>query len=76
MAHAAGDANEPATKTAPRWRRITCGVLVVIVCVLAPVSMLAVWTRNTLLDTDQYVETVGPLAQEPAIQRAVSMRRA
>jgi hypothetical protein len=62
------------TKKAPRWRRITCGVLVVIVCVLAPLSLLAVWTRNTLLNTDQYVETVGPLAEEPAIQNAVADR--
>ncbi len=62
------------TKAAPRWRRITCGVLVVLVCVLAPVSLLAVWTRNTLLNTDQYVETVGPLAAEPAIQNAIANR--
>jgi hypothetical protein len=63
-----------ATHEVARWRRILCGVLVVIVCVLVPVSILAVWTRNTLLDTDQYVETVGPLAGNQAIQQAVADR--
>lgn len=62
------------TKKAPRWRRITCGTLVVIVCILAPLSLLAVWTHNTLLNTDQYVDTVGPLADEPAIQNAIANR--
>jgi hypothetical protein len=67
-------ANEIDTKSAPKWRRVLCGVLVVIVCVLAPLSLLAVWTRNTLLNTDQYVDTVGPLAEDPAIQQAISNR--
>ena len=67
-------ANDSGTRSVPRWRRILCGVLVVIVCVLAPVSLLAVWTRNTLLNTDQYVETVGPLASEPPIQNAIANR--
>jgi hypothetical protein len=76
MTNAAGDAIETktSTKSGPRWRRFTCGVLVVLVCILAPVSLLAVWTHNTLLETDQYVDTVGPLAGEPAIQNAVSNR--
>src|SRR5262245_19790651 len=67
-------ATETDTKKAPRWCRILCGVLVVIVCHLAPLSLLAVWTHNTLLNTDQYVDTVGPLAEEPAIQQAISNR--
>jgi hypothetical protein len=61
-------------KKVPRWRRILCGALVVIVCLLAPLALLAVWTHNTLLNTDQYVETVGPLAEDPAIQQAISNR--
>jgi hypothetical protein len=56
----------------PRWRRILCGVLVVLVCILAPLSVLAVWTHNTLLDTDQYVDTVGPLARDGDIQKALA----
>ena len=66
--------NEPTTDTVSRWRRITCAVLIVLVCILAPLSILAVWTHNTLLNTDQYVETVGPLAEDPDIQQAIADR--
>jgi hypothetical protein len=66
------DRGSDTTPKVPRWRRITCGVLVVLVCILAPVSLLAVWTRNTLLNTDQYVDTVGPLAQNSDIQQAIA----
>ena len=64
---------DPAAKV-PRWRRILVGVLVVIVCILAPISAVAVWINHTLLDTDQYVATVGPLAGDPAIQQATANR--
>jgi hypothetical protein len=58
----------------PRWRRLLVAVLVVLGCVLAPISILAVWTNNTLLNTDQYVDTVGPLVEDPAIQDALANR--
>jgi hypothetical protein len=64
---------QPRTK-APRWRRILVAVLVVVGCVLAPISVIGLWARNTLLDTGQYVDTVAPLAKEPAIQEAVADR--
>jgi hypothetical protein len=51
-----------------------CGILVVLVCILAPVSVLAVWLHNTVLDTDQYVATVAPLAHKPAVQEAIATR--
>lgn len=35
-------------------------------------GVAAVWANGTLLDTDQYTETVAPLASEPAIQESVS----
>ena len=70
-------AEKPATKKAapekaapepaPRWRRILVVVLLVLGCVLAPISVLAVWTRNTLLSTDQYVDTVAPLAEDQIV---------
>src|SRR5436190_406206 len=56
----------------PRWRRVVGALLVVIGCVLVPISLSAVWVRNTLLDTDHYVSTVGPLASDPQIQRALA----
>ena len=67
-----GDA--PAHARQPRWRRGLVAVLVVIGCVLAPLSVLSVWIRNTLLDTDQYVETVGPLIDNTDVQEALANR--
>jgi hypothetical protein len=56
------------------WRRIVVSLLVIIGCVLAPLSVLGVWVRNTMLDTDQYVETVGPLIDNPDVQDALATR--
>lgn len=50
-----------------RGRRTAVALLLIVACVLAPLSLIAVWTRNTLLDTDQYVDTVAPLATNSAI---------
>ena len=76
-------ANDPDTKPAdpesrsaakaPRWRRIVTAVLIVLSCVLAPLSAIAIWTRNQVLNTDRYVRTVTPLASNPAIQNAVAI---
>ena len=58
----------------PRWRRISAWVLVVLACLLAVVSVLVVFARNQLLNTDAYVSTVAPLATNPAIQTQVATR--
>ena len=58
----------------PRWRRITSWVLVVLACLLAVVSVLVVFVRNQLLNTDAYVSTMAPLATNPAIQTHVATR--
>jgi hypothetical protein len=58
----------------PRWRRISSWVLVVLACLLAVVSVVVVFARNQLLNTDAYVSTVAPLATNPAIQTQVATR--
>ena len=47
-------------------------LLIVIGCILAPISVVAVWTKNLVTDTDRYVATVAPLASDPAIQSAIA----
>ena len=55
--------------------RATAGVaLVALAALLVPVSILGLWTRNQLLDTDRYVQTVTPLATDPAVQSSVTDR--
>ncbi len=68
------DAPSGARPKLPRWRRILVAFLVVFGCILAPVSIVAVWIHATLLDTDQWVDTVGPLIDSPDIQDAVAVR--
>ena len=65
--------NEGASK-GPRWRRITSWVLIVLACLLAVVSVVVVFARNQLLNTDAYVSTMAPLATNPAIQTQIATR--
>jgi hypothetical protein len=55
-----------------RWRTIVAVLLIVVGCVLAPLAGVAVWARNQVTDTDRYVATVAPLAEDPAIQQAIT----
>ena len=47
-------------------------VLIVAGCVLAPVSVLAVWTANQVSDTGRYVANMAPLIKDPAIHNVVA----
>ena len=67
-------AAEPQPRKLPLWRRIVVSVLVVLVCILAPISVLGVWVRNTILNTDQYVDTMAPLVDNPDIQQGIANR--
>ncbi|HEX3200650.1 MAG TPA: hypothetical protein VHW42_01765, partial [Actinomycetes bacterium] len=55
-----------------RWRTVVATLLIVVACVLAPLSVVAVWTRNQVTNTDRYVATVSPLASDPAVQAAIA----
>jgi len=57
-----------------RARSITATTLVVLACVLAPLSVTAVWVDRTVYDTDGYVDAVTPLARNAALQRAIVTR--
>jgi hypothetical protein len=66
---------EPSPRRPPgrgRWRTVVACLLIVVGCVLAPLSAVAVWTRNQVTNTDRYVATVTPLADDPAIQTAIT----
>jgi hypothetical protein len=79
QAVAAPVAAEPPVAPPPRprrqrWRSVVATLLIVIGCILAPISVVAVWTKNLVTDTDRYVTTVAPLASDPAIQNAIADR--
>ena len=62
----------PSRPRRQRWRSVVASLLIVIGCILAPLSVVAVWAKNQVTDTDRYVATVTPLASDPAIQNAVA----
>src|SRR5258708_7033230 len=67
----------PGTRRArrrPGWRGPVASVLIVLGCVLAPVSVLAVWTSNQVSSTSRYVANVSPLIKEPSVQAALTDR--
>ena len=42
-------------------------MLIVLASILIPVSVISVWAIRTVTDTDQYVETMAPLARNQVI---------
>ncbi len=53
-------------------RRITSVVLVFVSCLSFLTGGVGVWASRSLLDTDVWVERVGPLIDDPAVQSALS----
>lgn len=54
------------------WRAPVATLLVLLGCVLAPVSVLGIWTANQVSDTDRYVANMTPLISQPPIQNALT----
>ena len=44
----------------------------VVALVLAPGALVGVWASSSITDTSAYVDTVGPLADDPDVQRLVA----
>ncbi|MEV4946944.1 hypothetical protein [Streptomyces sp. NPDC053755] len=57
-----------------RWRSVLSALLVCLATVLSVLSVVAVWADSMVADTDRYVDTVAPLASDPAVQTAVTNR--
>jgi hypothetical protein len=54
------------------WRTPVATLLILIGCLLAPVSVLGIWTANQVSSTDRYVATIEPLIHDPTIQNALT----
>jgi hypothetical protein len=54
------------------WRTPVSALLIVIGCILAPLSVIGVWTANQVSDTNRYVANIEPLIHDPAIQNALT----
>ena len=63
---------KPPARSRHLGRTIPAVLLIVLACVLAPLSVVAVWADDFVVNTDRYVATVGPLATDPTVQTAVT----
>lgn len=61
-----------------RWgevlRRVAVVVLVALACLSLTAATIAVWANRTLLNTDGWVATVGPLGGDPTVVAALQPR--
>src|SRR4029077_12167133 len=55
-----------------RRRAVGSVALIVLACVLMFVSVIAVWMRALVLNTDSYVRAVGPLIENPLLRDEVA----
>lgn len=53
-------------------KRIAVALLIVLGCIALALANISNWARDTLIDTDVWVATIGPLSQNPVIVEAFS----
>ena len=56
------------------WRTVVATILIILAALLAPLAVVASWADDQVGDTDRYVDTIKPLASDPALQKAVADR--
>jgi len=61
-------------KSGSGLRRFFGWVLAIIAIILIALAVNVGWAKTTLLDTDAFVATLGPLAQEEAVAEALSIQ--
>jgi len=54
------------------WRGTIAWILIVLACLMAILSPIAVWAKTAFLDTDNFVETVGPLVTDETVAQPLS----
>ena len=60
------------TPSAGRWRFPVSIVLLVMAIIATPLVIVGVWVRAQIADIDRYVDTVAPMADDPAVQQYVA----
>lgn len=70
---AVDDADEavPREPRGSRWRAFFSALCIVIATILVPVSVVAAWARLELVDEAAFVQTLAPLADDPAVQQMI-----
>jgi len=62
------EANRPAGSG---WRAFFSALCIVIASILVPISIVTAWARLELVDESAFVQTLAPLADDPAVQQMI-----
>lgn len=65
------DASAPGRRSRGRGWTVLAVLLIVLGCVTAPLAVVGGWAKSTLTDTDTFVASYAPLADDPAVQAFV-----
>ncbi len=65
---------EDRTRRGGWWRRAGVVTLIVVACLAYTLAVPGVWAKRNFLNTDRFVDRVGPLIDDPAVQAAVTFR--
>jgi len=55
-----------------KWRSFLAAFLVIVAFILTPISIVGYWAKQTLTDTQQYIDTIGPIGEDPATKAALA----
>lgn len=61
-----------ASRSGGKGRSIVVVILFIIATLLTPVATLGQWGHKTIIDSETYIETVGPLINDPAVQDSIA----
>ena len=65
-------AQSPVTRKRWRGRSVVSLNLFLIATLLTPIAVIGHWGHQTVVNSQQFISTVGPLAEDPEIQQAVA----
>lgn len=66
--------NPPTRSPRGRWRPAVAVLLIAVATILSPVAVVSAWTRLQLTSEQAFLDTFGPLASDPRVQRYVADR--
>ncbi|MGB7979204.1 MAG: hypothetical protein WCF36_00235 [Candidatus Nanopelagicales bacterium] len=53
-------------------RRIVAALLIIVATLLAPFAVGALWAERTLMDAEQFAQTLAPLSEDPVVKQTIS----
>ena len=65
-------ASAPAPPPTAWWRQPTAVALIIVACIMAPAALAGAYVHTVIMDVDGYVKAVTPIADDPAVQKAVA----